>query len=358
MSAHSGPRVRAFLATIVALLAVLGMSLALVSPQVEGARAKWKILHIMSYHSPWEWTDEQLRGFKDALRGVDAEYRVFQMDTKRRSSAEWKATVSREARQLIDTWQPDLVYTNDDLAQELVARHYVNTAIPFVFSGVNADPGAYGFAGSKNVAGVLEQEHFVQSVHLLKDIVPTVRRVAVILDNDPTWTGVVRRMKQQAQQLPGVEFVSWDVIGTFEEYKSTLLRYQGRVDAVALLGIFTFKDSRGGNVPYEDVLKWTAQHSPIPDFSFWESRIGPGTLCVVTVSGYEQGLAAGRIARGILVEGRSPASFAMEPTVKGEPMISLARARKLGIQIKTSVLLTARVVERFDWDTEGNTARP
>jgi hypothetical protein len=29
-----------------------------------------KILHIMSYHSPWKWTDDQFNGFKAALKGV------------------------------------------------------------------------------------------------------------------------------------------------------------------------------------------------------------------------------------------------------------------------------------------------
>jgi ABC-type uncharacterized transport system substrate-binding protein len=219
-----------------------------------------------------------------------------------------------------------------------------------VFSGVNADPKVYGFRGSTNVTGVLEQEHFVPSVQLLREIVPGVRRIAVVLDNDPTWEGVVARMKANVAQLPGVELVSWDVITTFEEYKKKMLGYQGQVDAVASLGIFGFKDASGRNVPYTEVLQWTALNSTLPDFSFWESRIGPGTLSTVTVSGYEQGLAAGRIARGILVEGRSPSSFAMEPTVKGQPMVSLARARKLGIQVKSSVLLTAQVVERFDWE--------
>jgi ABC-type uncharacterized transport system substrate-binding protein len=176
--------------------------------------------------------------------------------------------------------------------------------------------------------------------------------VAVALDNDPTWDGIVKRMQDQAKQLPGIEFVSWDVISTFAEYKQKVMGYQGQVDAIASLRIFTFRDANGKNVPSQTVLKWTAQNSALPDFSFWESRIAPGTLSVVTVSGYERGLAAGRIARGILVEGRSPASFAMEPTVKGEPMISLARARRLGIPVQTSLLLTARVADRFDWDGE------
>ena len=140
---------------------------------------------------------------------------------------------------------------------------------------------------------------------------------------------------------------SWDVIHRFDEYKQKIKSYQGNVDAIGLLGIFTFKDDDGQNVPYTEVLKWTANNSQLPDFSFWKDRISYGTLCTVTVSGYEQGLAAGKIAHGILVDGRSPASFDMVPTVKGEAVISLARANRLGISFKSSILLSAEIVESF-----------
>ncbi|MDO9532713.1 MAG: hypothetical protein Q7O12_11380, partial [Deltaproteobacteria bacterium] len=49
------------------------------------AQKHWKILHIMSYHSPWKWTDGQLEGFKAALRGLNIEYKVFQLDMKRKT---------------------------------------------------------------------------------------------------------------------------------------------------------------------------------------------------------------------------------------------------------------------------------
>jgi ABC-type uncharacterized transport system substrate-binding protein len=231
----------------------------------QNSQKTWKVLHITSYHMPWEWTDAQFNGFKDALQGLNIEYKILQMNTKRNNSKEWLERVAKEARELIETWHPDLVYTNDDHAQDLVARHYVNTTIPFVFSGVNADPRAYGFAGSKNITGVLEQEHFVQTVQLLKEIAPRVRKVAVILDQDPTWNGVVNRMKEQASQLPEVEFVRWDVISTFDEYKQKIQDYQQQVDAIASLGIFTYKDAQGRNVPYTEVLTF-----PILDFGeYW-----------------------------------------------------------------------------------------
>ncbi|MBC7251597.1 MAG: hypothetical protein H5T62_15125 [Anaerolineae bacterium] len=311
---------------------------------------KFKVLHIMSYHADWAWNQDQFNGFKEALEGLDVEYRVFEMDTKRQTSPEWIEKVSQEARDLIDTWQPDLVYTNDDNAQAYVAKYYVNAEIPFVFSGVNAAPETYGFVGSANVTGVLEQEHFVETVRLLKEIVPEVKKIAVVVDDSPMWDPVLARMREKQSQLPDVEFVSWDVILTFEEFKQKMTEYQTTVDAVGLIGIFNFKDENGENVPYQDVLRWTAENSNLPDFSFWGDRIKYGTLCTVTVSGYEQGLAAGKIARGILVEGRSPASYPMEPTVRGEPIVSLARANKLGIKIKSDILLTAKVVEKFEWE--------
>lgn len=318
-------------------------------PETKSAR-HFKILYVMSYHSPWEWTDTLFEGFKDALSDYDVEYRTFQMDTKRKSLASEKEASGKQAREVIDSWKPDLVYTSDDDAQNYVTKYYINKDIPFVFSAVNDDPNNYGFTGSKNITGVLEIEHFVASVKLLKKIVPRVRKIAVVIDDGPMWIPVVSRMKAQRGQVPEVQIVSWDTIGTFAAYQQKMKEYQSTVDAVALLGIFTFKDQNGQNVPYQEVLKWTATHSRLPDFSFWKDRVTFGTLCAVSVSGYEQGKVAGKIAKGVLIEGKSPGKFPMKPTTKGEPFVSLARARSLGIKVNAQVLLTSKVIETFEWN--------
>lgn len=311
---------------------------------------EFKILHIMSYHSPWKWTDDQFNGFKDALKDVNIQYKVFQMDSKRNTSEIAMQKVSREARKMIDTWQPDLVYANDDVAQARVVTHYVNKKTPFVFSGVNANPIKYGFLGSSNVTGIMEQEHFIETINLLKEIVPHVKKIAVMFDDGPTWEGVGGRMLTKLPQLREIQVVSWDVIKTFDDYKLRIKELQTEADAIALLGIFTYKDSSGQNVPYTKVLRWTAENSNLPDFTFWKDRISYGTLCTVTVSGYEQGLAAGKLARRILLDGESPRVLTMQPSLKGEPVISLARAKKLGIRVKASLLLSAKVITDFQWD--------
>ncbi len=341
--------------TALSLGALMALQLCL-SPRAADAEtaaddAGYRILHVMSYHSPWRWTDGQLQGFKEALEDLQVEYRVFQMDTKRNSSPEAKERVGREARALIDAWQPDLVYTTDDDAQEYVARHYIDADIPFVFSGVNKDPATYGFVGSRNITGVVEHEHFVESVQFLGKIVPGVKKIAVVFDDAAMWDPVRERMLKGAGRLPGIAFGPWDTIRTFAEYKRKISEYQDTVDAIGLIGIFNFKDEGGNNVPYQEVLKWTAENSRLPDFGFWVDRVHYGTLCAVTVSEQEQGLAAGRIARAILAEGRSPAEFPMQPTVKGLPVLSLARARDLGLIPTTSILLSSEVIQSYDWDS-------
>jgi hypothetical protein len=261
----------------------------------------FKILHIMSYHSPWEWTDDQLVGFKKAFEGVEVEYKVFQMDTKRHSDQEWIDNVTQEAKDLIESWKPDIVYTNDDNAQ--------------------------------------------------KNLVPGVKKIAVIFDEGATWPAVKARMQSRINnELRDIEIVSMDTLSSFAVFKQKMNEYQDTVDAVGLIGIFTFKDENGTNVPHGDVLKWVADNSNLPDFSFWTDRIGYGTLCAMAVSAYEQGLAAGKIARGILLDGKSPSSFPFEPTVKGNPFISLARANKLNISVKSDLLLSAEIVTSFVWE--------
>ena len=101
-----------------------------------------------------------------------------------------------------------------------------------MFSGVNADPSVYGFVGSKNITGVLEEEHIVETIKLLKQIVPTVTKIAVIYDDDPTWPPVLARMEKSLPQLPGIEIISWDLIRTFAQFKQRITELQKEADAI------------------------------------------------------------------------------------------------------------------------------
>jgi ABC-type uncharacterized transport system substrate-binding protein len=306
---------------------------------------QFRVLHVMSYHLPWEWTESQLNGFREAMRGVNVDYRVIQMDAKRHSEEQSKLKVAEQARREIETWQPDLIFTGDDDAQSYVARYYVNKKVPVVFAAVNADPSVYGFTGSKNVTGVLEHIHFVQSIELLTHVAPGVRRIAVISDTGTMWPPIMDTMRQNEDRLPAnVRITDYHVLSTFEDYKRTVRDCQQSADALCFLGVFEFKDATGANVPLETVQKWTVANSRLPDVSFWRDRVDKGTLCAATVSGYAQGYEAGKMARGILTECRSPDSYPFATTETGVPVINTARAEKLGLKPDSQVLVASQVV--------------
>ncbi len=309
-----------------------------------------KILHVMSYRSDWQWNKDQLKGFLEGLAIPNAEVKVIELDAKHVDPAKMKAAAAM-AVELMNSWKPDLVYTNDDVAQAEFSVKFINAKTPIVYSGVNKDPQDYGFDKSSNITGVLEREHFIGTLSLLREIKPAAKlRVALVLDDDPTWAGVAARIRQDLATHRDIEVVEWLTPKTFDEYKARVSALQGKVDALGLLGIFRFAKGDGKFADYEEVQRWNVEHSQLPDFSFWDTRVERGTLCAMTVDGIEQGRLAGRMARRILVDKVMPSAITPEPTAKGRPMISLARARQLGIPVSANVLLASTVLPRYHWD--------
>ena len=310
----------------------------------------FKILHVMSYHSEWQWNIDQLNGFKNALDGISIEYSIFEMDTKHRFSAEAISQSAQGARKLIDSWKPDLIYTSDDHAQKYVAQHYINSPLPIVFSGVNADPADYKFTNSSNVTGVTEVEHAYQTIALLNRIVPGLETIALIIDDEPIWPGVVNRVERAVDDMPGIDIAHVYKVETFEDYKEIISKQSTDIDAFGILGVFTFFDKLGHEIPFEHVLKWTAENGKTPDFSFWGGRVELGTLAAVRVSGYAQGFAAGKKARQILEHNISPADIPIGPARRGDPALSLPRAEALGLKIPSSLLLNTYISTEFQWE--------
>lgn len=310
----------------------------------------YKILHVMSYHQTWEWNQQQFRGFKDGLGDLSVSFKVIELDTKRISDEGKIQKRAQQAHDLVKSWQPDLLYTNDDNAQKYVATRYISTNLPIVFSGVNRDPSEYGFLSAKNVTGVMEYEHFVPTLNYLRTLEPNIKRLAVIINPGLTWKGVASRIRSQIKNIPDIDVTEWILVEEQEEFQNAILHLQDKVDAIAMLGVFNIKDKEGNNLDYTEVLKWTQQNSQLPDFSFWETRVERGTLCAVAVSGYEQGLIAGKMARDILKNKKDPASISISSTTKGQPMINLKRAKDLGIRVDVNTLLESKVYERYSWD--------
>jgi len=313
----------------------------------------FKILHVMSFHSPWSWTDDQFSGFKDALKDIKVEYKVIQLNAKK-NNAEQQEKIGNEAIALINTWKPDLVYTSDDVAQQFVTKKMINRSVPFVFSAVNKTPKYYGFDTCKNVAGVLEQEHYVPTVKLIQKIVPGVKKIAIMSDDDEgTFGDVYKRIAEKTpKELPGITIVALHKFKTFAEYKAKVEEYNKTksVDALLIIGWFKFRlDDPSKFAEQMDVAKWTTENNKLPEMSFWIDRVVKGNLCSVSVSPMEQGFAAGKIAHAILTQNKAPSSFPFEPTMKGQAVVNLERAKQLGVHVSSDILLMAQPVQKYEW---------
>ena len=307
-----------------------------------------KVLLIFSYHPEHPWVIEETRGAEDIFKGKGVEFEKFYLDTKRKTSAEWKKKVSEEAVKKIAEFKPDLVIVFDDNACELVAMKYAGKSLPFVFCGMNSDPEDYGFP-AENIAGVVERQHINGTIDLLKQLVPNVKKVAIITDNSPTSHGFVTRLEKTA--LP-VEISECYTTDDFDAWKAKVKELQPMVDAIGLFVYHTIKDpAKEGEIslPPEDVLSWTLRNSKLPEFAFFDFTVRAGALCGVTLSGYEQGKAAAEIAIEIL-DGKKPVDIPIKCPEKGNPIVNKRRAEELNITIPTDIVKEVEIIDNGNWE--------
>lgn len=304
------------------------------------ARANEKVLLIFSYHPEYSWVIQERRGVEDIFKGKGVKIEEFYLDTKRKTSTEWKKKVTENAIKKIEEFKPNLVIVFDDNACELVTKRYIGTALPFVFCGMNGDPKDYGFP-AENITGVIERGHVKESIELLKRLVPDVKKTAIITDNSPTAQAFVIRVKKVELPIEICEFYSTD---DFDTWKAKVKELQSKVDAIGLFVYHTIKE-RGSEVslPAEDVLRWTLKNSALPEFALFDFTVKGGGLCGVVLSGYEQGKAAAEMALTILA-GATPVNISIKCPEKGNPMVNKKRAAELNIKIPEDVFKEVTII--------------
>jgi len=138
-----------------------------------------KCLYISSYHPGYAWSDGVESGVRSVLQGK-CEIKQFNMDTKRNKQPEYMTQTGLEAKQLIDSWKPDIVITADDNAAKYVIQaHYKNHKLPFIFCGVNWTADEYGFPYT-NVTGMVEVAPIYPLLEKVKELIPGAKKAIYI----------------------------------------------------------------------------------------------------------------------------------------------------------------------------------
>ncbi|MBF0122529.1 MAG: hypothetical protein HQL21_03835 [Candidatus Omnitrophica bacterium] len=299
-----------------------------------------KILLIHSYHSEYSWVKDITRGVQAALNEQEVSLDIFYMDTKRYTSQEWMVEMGKKAREKISEVKPDVVIVSDDNAQAFVTRHYLNKRPFFVFCGVNGDPEDYGFPAD-NVSGVLERPFINQSLALLREIVPSVKNIAVMSDSGETSVGALRHIEEN---IKNIIVKDYKIVEVFSLWKKRIMEFNHKVDALVFYTYHTIK--KASNLPSlapGEVMDWTRENIKIPSVGLLDFAIQDGVLCGVVESGYEHGFEAGQIALRI-IGGEKPTGIPIKTAEKGISMVNLKTARALGITISDEVLKLVDVV--------------
>ena len=321
-------------------LLIIMVSVLLLLPVLGCARPAEKVLLIFSYHREYPWVVEETRGVEDIFKDKGVETEKFYLDTKRNTSADWKQKVAEDAVKKIEEFKPNLVIVFDDNACELVAKRYIGKSLPFVFCGMNGEPEDYGFP-ARNVTGVIERHHLEATINLLKQLVPDVKKLAIITDNSPTSQAFITGIKKIT---PPIEISEFYATNDFDAWKAKIRELQTKVDALGIYVYHTVKEKGGEeSLPPEEVIGWTLENSKLPDFTFSDSAVRDGVLCGVTLSGYEQGKAAAEIAIRVL-NGEKPADIPIKSPEKGTPIVNEIRAKELNIEIPEEVLKEVEIL--------------
>lgn len=324
---------------------------------------KIRILVVSSYHREYVWSQDTHRGFCAAMLKLGyfdndnqaAEFtrndtvetsriivKKLWMDAKRKSTkAELEASglmIYKVAR----AFRPDLVFLGDDEAGEYLGRFYLDTNIPVVFWGFNDNPVKYGLIDTAerpghNVTGVYQSGYYIESLQLLKTLVPGIKTFAVLSDETVSGRTHCKGIEYLARQgnLP-LTMVETAATSDYELWKASALALQKKVDALYVVHFVGLKDKTGKSVPTTEVVKWYTSNITIPEVTRGH-YVKEGLLCAADDSGYKQAYEAVGIAHDILAHGANPATYSTRTPGRGALMVNRTRAKALGIALTGSM---------------------
>jgi ABC-type uncharacterized transport system substrate-binding protein len=297
-----------------------------------------KVLHIDSYHEGYPWSDMIHKGIVDTLKGTGAELLTFRMDAKNHPKKEEKAEAGRKAKEYIESHKPDLVIVSDDDAVAYVLEpFYKNSALPFVFCGVNWDAAKYGLP-YKNATGMIEVDFISAFYSNLRQFSKGDRIAFMGADTETDRTTAnFYKDKFFHEKLTKTYFVK-----DFDDFKKQFVQAQGEVDMI-------YFNNKGSvkNWNDEEAAKFIMANIKIPTSSNSLST-SPFVLLVMGKDGEEQGQWAAKAGLKILT-GTSAGTIPIEENKRIKFVVNMEIATKLKAVFNMSILKTAERVTSKDW---------
>jgi putative ABC transport system substrate-binding protein len=293
-----------------ALLAVLALA-ATASP----AQASRVAVLLSAKVSEYE---EALKGFKEAApHEIVAVYDMDgDLDRGRKQLAEIETKI-----------KPDLIFAVGIWAlQAIVSRP---PPLPVVYAMVLNPPSVIG-AGAKNVTGASMNVPVEQSIRLLKQLGPQIKRIGVIYN--PAKTGYLVKRAQIVAKEDGLELVARE-INSAKEVIGALESFQDGIDALWIVPDETILSQA---VVQQMLLFSYRRKIPLLGLSDRHAQMG-ALFSLSFASGEDIGRQAGELAQAILT-GRPAAEVPYTSARKLLLTVNLKTAQKLGLEVPQAIL--------------------
>jgi len=303
--------------------------------------APFKVLVVMSYHESMPWEKEIREGI-DAELAQNSTIRYVYLNTKNDFAG--GAAKAREAMEIYRDFKPDGIIAADDDAVALFLVPFIKDRVktPAMFCGVNAEPQEYGFPAS-NVSGILERAHFRESIAFLRQLRPSVTKVAFLTIDNPTGRAYAQQIRRESGTYPAA-ITTTRLVKTLDEAMAATRILKQHNDALFLIAMEGLSDGSGSPLQEKDFYPKLAKIFSKPVIGLNEFNIRSGLLCAVVKSGQEQGATAA----GMLLQAMRGAPVPMIPITTnrhGKRVLNVRVMRSMGIVPQPVFLVGTQLVD-------------
>lgn len=312
---------------------VLFLVLSLAFPVWAADYAGKKILYIDSYHEGYAWSDGITAGVQAALEDSGATLKIHRMDTKRNKDEAFKKQAAMDAKKVIESFQLDVVIASDDNASKyLIAPHYKNADLPFVFCGVNWDASDYGFP-CDNVTGMIEVSPVPQLLDQLR-LINSGDKIGYLAAD-------VLTAKKEGTHYKNVFGIDLTEIyaADFSQWKQGFTDIQESVDLLIVGNVAGINDWDD-----EQAQGFVEANTRIPSGTIYDF-LAPFSLVTYAKVAKEQGYWAGDTALKIL-DGKNPGNIPVVKNKEGQLIINARVAGNISGEIPYELIESAsRIIE-------------
>ena len=326
------------------------------SSAASGAERPVRAFIVHSYEMDNVCGRSQGEGIETELRaayGESLEIAVHYMNTKTvNRDREAMATDAEEALRKIADFDPDVVFTVDDNAFREVGLKLMGRPFPVVFTGMNGQPAAYAakvpFLDAQgrptaNITGVYEKLHAVTSLRVMKEILPDLKRVAVILDDSPTGHAIRKQLTVELAANDSDVETDIHVVSTIDAYRKLITEIDQDPQIGAVYNIvLSIRDAAGKACSADQNFRLFLETCRKPSMALNFEFARKGLFGGASVDFTAMGALAGR--QGIAILSGTP--VADEPVADAaEVMLTFnqARAEMLGIQLPYEMLASSNL---------------